>query len=60
MTEEWDENLSRSEYIGITMIRKKDPKHPYCTNWPVGTDKYPQKGDNDGVQKTKRSSIPKL
>ena len=51
--DEWDTLISRSDYIGITMIKKIDPVHPYCTNWPIGSndDKYPQKGKTNGVQK---------
>ena len=33
--DEWDEPVGREEYVGVTMIKQHDPKHPYCTNWPV-------------------------
>ena len=35
--DEWDELVGREEHVGITMIKKFNPKHPYCTNWPVHT-----------------------
>ena len=43
--DEWDEPAERNEYVGITMIRKTDPKHPYCTNWPV----RPMKETNEKI-----------
>jgi hypothetical protein len=33
--DEWDEPVGREEYVGVTMIKQHNPKHPYCTNWPV-------------------------
>ena len=37
--DEWDEPVGREEYVGVTMIKQHDPKHPYCTNWPVRKSK---------------------
>ena len=36
--DEWDDD-EEPEMSGIKFEERIDPKHPYCTNWPVGHER---------------------
>ncbi|MDP7368341.1 MAG: hypothetical protein QGH83_13920 [Candidatus Pacebacteria bacterium] len=47
--DEWDVDDEEPE-MSIKLVKHYDPKHPYCTNWPMSTSR------SIGVQKTERET----
>ena len=49
--DEWDEEGGEMKEVKIVKLEKRyDPKHPYCTNWPVSDSTYRnrvQKGEEE-------------